>query len=244
MRRPPTGGAVYAPTPRRVHRSGGGYRRDMRSPYADPPAPRFAGARLLRRRTVRAPGRHTVAALALALGLLVAPAASAQAPPAPKPPHVLQTGTDDYLTHLGPVRVNTRTSRLSGAYRAFGRPSSASGKANVRRVRWKAAGVSILGVTFGGCRRKTCRTSELLIQSARVTGPRWQTEAGLRVGDPAARIAELYPEKTAPSDGSGDVVLQDAFSQIGEPGDIPIVTALVRGNVVAGFDVWVGNAGD
>lgn len=181
---------------------------------------------------------------AVALGLVVAPAASAQTPAPPKPPHVLKTGATDYLTHLGPVRVNTRTSSLSGAYRAFGKPSSARGKANVRRVRWKGAGVEILGVTFGSCRRKTCRTSELLIQSARVTGPRWQTMAGLRVGDPAARIAELYPGEEAPSDGKGDVVVQDAFSQIGDAGDIPIVTALVRKGVVAGFDVWVGNAGD
>jgi hypothetical protein len=142
------------------------------------------------------------------------------------------------------VRVNTRTSNLSNAYRAFGRPSSSSGRANVRRVRWKAAGVSIVGVTFGGCRRRTCRTNELLVQSARVTGLRWQTAAGLKVGDPATRIPELYPRKTAPSDGSGNVVLTTAYSQIGDPGDIPIVTARVRGAVVTGFDVWVGAAGD
>lgn len=181
---------------------------------------------------------------ALASTAAVAPVAHAQAPSAPKPPHVLQTDGEGYVSRLGPVRVNTRTSNLSNAYRAFGRPSSSSGRANVRRVRWKAAGVSIVGVTFGGCRRRTCRTNELLVQSARVTGPRWQTADGLKVGDPATRIPELYPRKNAPSDGSANVVLTTAYSQIGDPGDIPIVTARVRGAVVTGFDVWVGAAGD
>jgi len=195
------------------------------------------------------PARRTAVALAAVATALAGTTATAQAqtPPAlaPKPPHVLETDGEGYVSKLGPVRVNTRTSNLSNAYRAFGRPSSSSGKANVRRVRWKDAGVSIVGVTFGGCRRpKRCRTDELLVQSARVTGPRWQTAAGLKVGDPATRVPELYRRKKAPSDGSGNVVLTTAFSQIGDPGDIPIVTARVRGGVVTGFDVWVGAAGD
>jgi hypothetical protein len=149
------------------------------------------------------------------------------------------------VSKLGPVRVNTRTSNLSNAYRSFGRPTSATGKGTVRRVRWETAGVSIVATTFGGCRRRTrCRTDELLVQTARVTGPRWQTMAGLRVGDPGARIAELYPKHDAPADGDGNVVLTTAYSEIGDPGEIPIVTARVRGGVVAGFDVWVGAAGD
>lgn len=114
----------------------------------------------------------------------------------------------------------------------------------MRRVRWQTAGVSIVAATFGGCRRRTCTTSELRIQSARVTGPRWQTAAGLRVGEPAARIAEVYDDVRVPSDGIGNVVLQDAFSPIGDGGDIPIVTARVRGGVVTGLDVWVGGAGE
>ena len=204
----------------------------MRSPYAVPSSRRPRAAAAL------------AASATIALGLALAPTAPAQAPLAPKPPHVLKTADTDYLSHLGPVRVNTRTSSLSDAYRAFGKPSSERPDENVKRVKWKAAGVEILGVTFGACRRKTCRTKELKIQSARVTGPRWQTEAGLPVGAPAARIAELYPGRKAPSDGSGDVVLQDAFTRIGDARDIPIVTARVRKGVVAGFDVWVGNAGD
>lgn len=184
-----------------------------------------------------------VAAAALATGPGSAPAAAQAAPP-PKPPHVVRTNADGFVTRLGPVRVATRTSNLSGAYRAFGRPTSASGRGNVRRVRWKAAGVSIVAATFGGCRRSTCATRELRIQSARVTGPRWQTAAGLRVGEPATRIAALYDGAEGPEDGSGTVVLQDAYSPIGDGGEIPIVTARVRGGVVTGFDVWVGGAGE
>lgn len=189
-------------------------------------------------------GRGLAVAAALAGLGVAAPSAAAQAAPAPKPPHVVRTSSDGFVTKLGPVRVATRTASLSGAYRAFGRPTSASGKGNVRRVRWKAAGVSIVAATFGGCRRRTCATRELKIQSARVTGPRWQTAAGLRVGEPAARIPELYDDARVPADGTGTVVLQDAYSPIGDGGDIPIVTARVRGGVVIGFDVWVGGAGE
>ena len=191
-----------------------------------------------------APAAASVTLAVLAVGV-VAPSAQCQAPaPTPKPPHVIRT-TDDYVSKLGPVRVNTRTSNLSNAYRAFGRPSSVTGKGTTRRVRWNAAGVSIVATTFGGCRRRTrCRTDELLVQAARVTGPRWQTMAGLRIGDPGTRISELYPQRDAPADGDGDVVLTTAYSEIGDPGEIPIITAQVRGGLIAGFVVWIGAAGD
>ncbi|MEV4419493.1 hypothetical protein AB0L40_05880 [Patulibacter sp. NPDC049589] len=211
---------------------------------AEPSSPAF----LVGRSSPTAPGPWRRAALAAGLAASIAavagPSAAQAQAPAPKSPHVLTTTSEGFLSRLGPVRVNTRTSTLSAAYRAFGRPTTSRGKGTLRRVRWKAAGVSIVAATFGGCRRKACRTSELRIQSARVTGPRWQTAAGLRVGEPMARIAELYVDATPPADGSGDVVLQDAFSYVGEGGDIPIVTARVRGGVVSGFDVWVGAAGE
>lgn len=219
----------------------------MRTPHPSPASgPRDPGtARPVRRGRTRATATVTVAvALTAAIGVAASPA-DAQAPPPPKAPHVLQTDAEGYISHLGPVRVNTRTSNLSNAYRAFGRPSTSATRDNVRRVRWKAAGVSILAVTFGACRRpRACSTKELLVQSARVTGPRWQTVAGLKVGDAATRIPELYPKKKAPADGSGNVVLTTAFTQIGDPRNIPIVTARVRGGTVSGFDVWVGAAGD
>jgi hypothetical protein len=193
-----------------------------------------------RRRVV--PAAASVGVATLAVGV-AAPSAQGQAP-TPKPPHVIRT-TDDHVSKLGPVRVNTRTSNLSNAYRSFGRPSSVTGKGTTRRVRWNAAGVSIVAATFGGCRRRTrCRTDELLVQAARVTGPRWQTMAGLRIGDPGIRISELYPQRDAPADGDGDVVLTTAYTEIGDPREIPIVTAQVRGGVIAGFVVWIGAAGD
>lgn len=185
-------------------------------------------------------------ATGLALAALVAgvtyaaPPAGAQAP---KAPHVIRTNSDGWVSRLGPVNVDGRAPSLPNAYRAFGRPTSATGSRSLRRVRWKAAGVSIVATTFGGCRSQTCRTNELHVQSARVSGPRWQTSAGLRVGDPMARIAELYSAKP-PADASANVVVQKGRNPFGDGGDLPIVTAQVRGGVVKAFDVWVGGAGE
>jgi hypothetical protein len=172
-----------------------------------------------------------------------APAATAQTAPAPKPPQVIRVTDEGFVSRLGPVRVVGRRPSLPNAYRAFGRPSSERGKRNVRYVGWRAAGVSITGATFGLCRRSRCRTDELYVQSARVTGPRWQTAEGLRVGDPAARLTELY-DLDVPGDGSGEVVVADAYYPVGGDGDIPTVTARIRDGVVKGFDVWVGGAGE
>lgn len=203
----------------------------------------------------RRPAPNVVGARVAALGVLAAvsiaalpSAAGALAPlPAPdgKPPHVLTLNADGFLTRLGPVRVGTRASSLARAYAVFGRPTTDRGTGTLRRVRWSTAGISVVGLTLGGCRNPDrCRTNELRIQTARVTGPRWQTATGLRVGDPAARIDELYPQASAPADGTGNVVVADAYSAIGDGGDIPILTARVRDDVVTGFDVWIGDAGD
>lgn len=67
--------------------------------------------------------------------------------------------------------------------------------------------------------------------------------AGLKVGDPAARVTELYPDATLPGDGSGDITVVGASSAVGDGGDISIIEARVRGSVVTGFNVYVGDAG-
>lgn len=191
----------------------------------------------------RRPGLVAVAALGLALGGIAASSVNAQTP-AEKPPHVLKASKDGFITGLGPVRVNARNATLANAYRVFGRPSSSSGRGTIRRVSWKKAGVSIVAATLGGCRRKACRTDELYVATARVSGPRWQTAAGLKVGDPASRIAELYPDAEPPSDGSGGIAVQEAYFPYGDGGYAPTITAKVRAGVVSGFVVNVGAQGE
>jgi hypothetical protein len=185
-----------------------------------------------------------VASAAVLGGVVTALPAEARAS-AEQSPHVLRTSKEGFVTHLGPVRVNARNATLANAYRAFGRPSSSSGRGTVRRVRWKAAGVSIVATTLGGCRRRTrCRTDELYVGTARVSGPRWQTSAGLKVGDPVARITELYPDAEPPTDGSGGLVVQEAYYPYGDGGYAPTITAKVRAGVVSGFAVVVGAQGE
>jgi hypothetical protein len=57
-------------------------------------------------------------------------------------------------------------------------------------------GLTILLVTFGGMPEGEtgCTRPDLIrISSIHITGERWYTAAGLKVGQPGARIARLYP---------------------------------------------------
>jgi hypothetical protein len=210
----------------------------MRPPSV-PVLPRVPGASRRRRSVLAA----VVVAGTTGVAVVGAGPVGAQAP-APKPPHVLATAEDGNLSRFGPIRVSGRSATLADAYRVFGRATSTRGSGNSRRVHWRAAGVTVNAVTYGSCRKRRCSRTELKIQSARVSGPRWQTAAGLTVGDPMARIAEVYDGASAPGDGSGEVVVVDAETRFGDGGRIPIVTARVRGGVVTSFDVWVGSAGE
>lgn len=66
--------------------------------------------------------------------------------------------------------------------------------------------------------------------STTVTDPRWETDAGLKIGDPEARLRELYPDAPPPdSDGIVELFTRDVA---GLP--LPSLTAKVaRGRVVA-----------
>lgn len=66
--------------------------------------------------------------------------------------------------------------------------------------------------------------------STTVTDKRWETDTGLRVGDPVARIQELYPDAGSPnSDGIVELFTRD-FSGL----PLPSLTATVaKGRVTA-----------
>ena len=100
------------------------------------------------------------------------------------------------LEQLGPYRYFVGT--YPAAVRAFGAPSSRRVVAGTPRlsnlcgVSWRA-----LGLEMGFASRPyPCRESSLTHGAwygASIRSPRWRTDRGLRVGDPAARVRMLYP---------------------------------------------------
>jgi hypothetical protein len=75
------------------------------------------------------------------------------------------------------------------AIRAFGRPDGKSPQGCPNK--WKQLGVRIVVADFGG--GPVCAGSTR-IQTLVITGKRWRTERGLKIGDSLDRVRQLYPE--------------------------------------------------
>lgn len=84
-----------------------------------------------------------------------------------------------------------RTSEsLSDALRVFGKPATLQSVANRLRgcrATWSDMGLTL---TFQG---NGCKENSTFLQ-ARITGRKWQTLRGLRVGQPLAELKRKYPE--------------------------------------------------
>jgi hypothetical protein len=86
---------------------------------------------------------------------------------------------------------------LASSTKVLGTPSSV--RTRVGRIciaRWNRHGVVIQLVSF---EPNPCKTGSLL--SANLTGPRWRTTNGLRVGDPVTEIARKHPRAKRHRDG-------------------------------------------
>lgn len=114
---------------------------------------------------------------------------------AAKQSFVLRAGTN--FQRVGDFKVR-RDPTYRGAIRAFGEASRCrlvSGPTFVE-ASWRPLGLTILLVTFGGMPggETGCTRPDLIrISSIHITGERWYTAAGLKVGQSGARVAQLYP---------------------------------------------------
>ena len=70
--------------------------------------------------------------------------------------------------------------------------------------------------------------ADLVIQWARLRSERWTAERGLHVGDPTAKLKQLYPGAELTVGAFWLYKAYDAFVQ----GDAPIVTAQMKGGAV------------
>jgi hypothetical protein len=93
-----------------------------------------------------------------------------------------------------PLVAGGRVGTWSQAVRAFGRPTTVSPAAD--RPECTALWTRLaLRITFSAAQTGVCARRTLgSWQRVRAAAPRWHTEAGLHVGDGAARLHALYPQ--------------------------------------------------
>lgn len=124
---------------------------------------------------------------------------------------------------------------LAGATRAFGRPTSCRENGRTPAVaRWARLGLTAY---FQSLPRNSKRCADPVAWVV-MTGRRFVTEAGLRVGDSRARLRQLYPAATL---NNGFWWLTTAFDGL-SGSDFPSVYASVRqGRVIAlAAGIWAG----
>jgi hypothetical protein len=93
-----------------------------------------------------------------------------------------------------PLIAGKRIGTLPQASRVFGRPttlSSVSEPEPVCRAFWLRLGLTIV---FSNADVASCSASTGLWTRVTATDPRWQTTAGLHVGDTERRLHALYPQ--------------------------------------------------
>lgn len=185
-------------------------------------------------------GTRAGAAL-VALALLVA--ALAAATPADARSFVIKARGSQ--TGLGVVRAigdfkPSRAPTLAAAIRAYGRPTSKSGRGEICRVRWARLGVRIRFQNFGGV--DSCEPRNGRAQKAVVKGDRpWRTEKGLRLGDSVNKLDRLHPRARRTSRGFR---LVEGVLPFGRPQRYAVLGARVAGGRATAFTLFIGAAGD
>jgi hypothetical protein len=160
--------------------------------------------------------------VACAAAPLAAPAASAA-------PFVIR---GDY--RVGEFRVKA-DGTLGGARAAFGEPSSRVLRGGVCHVDWRSAGVRMTFYNLGG--ESPCDSRTGRFGTAVITGPRWRTSKGLRIGAPSASVGRFFPRARYRIDayyGAGWwLVVRTTPFGLGD--EYPGLLARVRGSRVTAF---------
>src|ERR1700709_2157285 len=127
-----------------------------------------------------------------------------------------------HVSALGAFRTNGSHGTLRNAVRAWGRPSTRkSAGGGFCRANWSTVGVR--AVFLSGCGDSS------RIQWAILRSKRWTTERGLHIGDPTAKLKQLYPGAQFTVGAFWLYKAYDAFVQ----GDAPIVTAQTKGGALS-----------
>ncbi len=192
-------------------------------------------------RTRRALARGLVAAL-LAAGLLAGCGGDDDGDEGGQP-----TGTSTAPAEPLVIRVDGRDVDMAGigtakplladAIRRFGPPSSQREiDGSACHVRWPIGLFAIYANLGGG---EPCDPETGRLQGGALTGERWQTAEGLAVGDPEARLHELYPDAVADEN-------RWTLATAEGPGgaEAGILSASIQEGTVIQIQTYVGAAGD
>jgi hypothetical protein len=162
---------------------------------------------------------------------------------------------------LGQLEQDARKRQVTyaDAIHSFGKPTSCRtlGTPASARADWRVIGLRLKLATLGGLPRGKDGCSApgaIYIASAYVSGRRWQTPKGLRVGLPVSTIRALYPHAVFQSRPRGDWpgpaywIVHASRPCIGScPSPsvtVPRLSALVKDGRVAGFFFPVGAQGE
>jgi hypothetical protein len=124
----------------------------------------------------------------------------------------------------------------------LGRPSHVSNpQSTACKAKWHKLGLSIQFADFAG--GSNCGDSSA--QKARIQGRHarraWRTTRGLRIGDSAKRLHDLYPR--AWKHGASFWLVYQRYNPISN-GPHAIVKARMKHHHVKKFGLWIGGAGD
>lgn len=176
------------------------------------------------------------AAATIALGLTAAGTAFATRTIRANPPNHIG------VTHLGDWNVG-RDPGYPAAVSHLGSPTDVAHPDSPGcKAKWARLGLSIQFESFGGganCSDGFAQKAKILGNHARES---WRTNRGLRVGDSAAKLRQLYPN--ARKHGTTWWVVYLRHSPFGTGGPLPIIKAHMHNHHVAKFGLWIGGAGE
>jgi hypothetical protein len=171
----------------------------------------------------------------------------------------LELRVDEASTVIGDYRAEDDPT-LRGATAVFGEPSECRilPVTKFSLVRWRQLGLRMEFGSYGGYPRggNACVSrAHARLSRVYVTGPRWRTSRGLRVGDTQDRLAELYPKANRVRGADIDWAGADPgrwrgwwlvvrVTHIGEFHPYPALLARVGRGRVSEFVVHVGAQGD
>ena len=144
------------------------------------------------------------------------------------------------VLRIGDLRPQ-RNATVAAARAAFGRPSSSRDRDSLCPIAWRSVGVRILFANFGA--GSACAPRLGSAQVAVVSGRRWRTAQGLRIGETPGRLREVYPGADRVGARSYRIVTgRNVFGS--DDGPYAVVSARLSDGRISSFRLFVGAAGE
>ena len=164
----------------------------------------------------------------------------------PPLPDLIFNMTDSGDAQVGDWNPSPENSDFGGAVAVFGPPDvtcseqvQAPGSAGAND--WNDIGLKVSQAEFGA--GDPCEGPVQVVEVSGDSAKQWVSEAGLRVGDPEARVMELYPGATDSDYAAG--VDERGLVLASTGGSLPReFIALMEGGSVSGMRIWIGGAGE